>query len=510
MDKETLGTDQNKLFRLGPLTKRRELLWGGATASSQYEGGFDEGGKGIDTQDCRPYLPRTSNATVATRLLTRSTVEAAEQGKASFYPFRKGSDGFHHLEEDIALLKELGIDIYRFSISWSRLFPTGEESAPNPAGINYYDRVFSAVKAAGMKIFLTLTHYAMPLTIVTKSGGWTNRRTIDLYVHFARFVFERWGNSIDYYLPFNEINAGYFSPWNGIGLLKPENGEYDQSAVFQSLHHQFVASARVIQAQRDIAPTCQSGCMVADFCYYPGSPSPEDNLKTVREEQVNQWLAVDVLARGFYPAYMQRFFEEHGIELKVTQRDLELLRTYTCDFTSISYYQSSVCSTDETAPQTAGNLVCTVKNPYLKATEWGWQIDPIGLRTSLNKLYDRVHKPIFISENGLGNRDKLVCENGVPKIHDQYRADYLKTHFEQIKEAVHDGVDVLGYIMWGVIDIVSAGSCEMEKRYGVVYVDADNLGHGSYNRFKKDSFTWYQSFIENYHREFKDDTERKE
>ena len=472
------------------------LLWGGATASSQYEGAYDEGGKGLDTQDCRPYLPRTSDATTATRLLTADAVEAAKRDRGGVYPFRTGSDGYHHLDEDLDLLEELGIDIYRFSISWARLFPNGDEPEPNPDGLAYYDRVFEGVKRRGMKVFLTLTHYALPLHLVEAYGGWTNRALIAFYLRFATCVFERWGTSIDYCLPFNEINAGYFSPWNGVGLLKPSDGPYDQSKVFQSLHHQFIASARVIEMQRRIAPSCQSGCMVADFCYYPHTCSPEDNLKTVRDEQVNQWFAVDVLARGYYPTYMDRFFEEHGIHVELEPGDLELLAANTCDFASISYYQSSVCSVDETAEHTAGNLVCTGKNPYLHATEWGWQIDPIGLRTALNKLYDRVRKPIFISENGMGARDVLQDDG---QIHDPYRIDYLQRHFEQIEEAVRDGVDVLGYIMWGVIDIVSAGSCEMEKRYGVVYVDADNQGNGSYRRIKKDSFAWFRDFIAKQH-----------
>ena len=241
--------------------------------------------------------------------------------------------------------------------------------------------------------------------------------------------------------------------------------------------------------------------MVADFCYYPRACSPEDNLKTVREEQVNQWFAVDVLARGYYPTYMDRFFDEHGIRVELAAGDLDLLARNTCDFASISYYQSSVCSVDETAEHTAGNLVCTVKNPYLQVTDWGWQIDPVGLRTALNKLYDRVRKPIFISENGMGARDVLAHGEQGDVVHDPYRIDYLRRHFAQIDEAVHDGVDVLGYIMWGAIDIVSAGSCEMEKRYGVVYVDADNLGNGSYRRIKKDSFAWYRDFIARKHRE---------
>lgn len=481
-------------------TPKRALLWGGATSASQYEGGSDMVGKGPDTQDVRPFRPRTSKATTETRLLTKSMVsEALNSEFDGNYPFRRGSEGISHCEEDIALLEELGIDIYRFSISWARLYPTGHEYNPSPDGVAYYDKVFRLVRKAGMRVFLTLTHYAMPIDLVLSNGGWLNRSTIDCYLRFAEFVFSRWGNYIDYYLPFNEINAGYFSPWNGVGLLKPEDGPYDQSKVFQSLHNQFVASARVIQLQRRIAPDCKSGCMVADFCYYANTPAPEDNLRLIKDEQINQWLAIDVLARGFYPSYTARFFDEHGIKVRMSENDLELLAQNTCDFVSISYYQSSVVSCDDNGPQTAGNLVCSTVNPYLASSEWGWQIDPVGLRTALNVLYDRVQKPIFVAEGGLGARDSMVFDEGEKRVHDPYRIEYLAKHCEQVIEAQKDGVDVLGYIVWGIIDIVSAGSCEMEKRYGVIYVDADNEGNGSYERTRKDSFWWYKRFIQDYH-----------
>ena len=481
----------------------RELLWGGATASSQYEGGFRAGGKGLDTQDVRPWKPRTSNATCETRLLTAQAVKAAkrdlEAGQGN-YPFTRGTEGFSHLQEDIDLLRELGIDIYRFSISWARLFPEGDETEPNPEGLAYYDRVFEAVKAAGMKTFLTLTHYAVPLHLVEAYGGWTNRRLIDLYERYARVVFEHWGQMIDYYLPFNEINAGYFSPWNGVGLLKPEDGPYDQSQVFSSLHHQFVASARAIRAQRQICPEAQSGCMVAAFCYYPYSCSPKDNWVKFHDEQVNVWYPVDVLANGIQPYYMGAFYRDHHITVDIRDEDLELFAKYSCDFVSFSYYSSSVLAAEGNGEQTAGNLVCSLKNPYLEASEWGWQIDPEGLRTQLNAFYDRTHKPVFVSECGFGARDTVEADG---QIHDPYRIQYLKRHFEQILLAQQDGVDVLGFILWGVIDIVSAGSCEMSKRYGVVYVDADDAGQGTYRRLKKDSFAWYQRYIQSYHDDFK-------
>lgn len=469
--------------------RKRKLLFGGATAASQYEGAWQVGGKGMDTQDCRPYLPRTSNATTSTRLLNWEAIKTAKENTKLTYPFRKASDGFHHLEEDIDLLGELGLDVYRMSISWARLYPRGDEEKPNQAGIEYYDRVFKRLHNLGIKVFVTMNHYALPLYLVEHYGGWCNRKLIEFYCRFAKTVFENWGKYIDYYLPFNEINAGYFSPYNGVGLVRDGDESYNQSKVFMSLHHQFVTSAKVIEMGHKMVRG-QFGCMVSCFCYYPYSCRPEDNLKMVLEENVNTWFCMDVLARGEYPSYMHKFFEKRGIDFEITDEDLSVLKENTADFVSFSYYQSSV-STVEEMEKTAGNLVVTTKNPYLKATEWGWQIDPIGLRVTLNKVYDRYQKPVFISENGLGYRD--IFEDGT--VHDEYRIEYLKQHFEQIKLAVEDGVDCLGYIMWGIIDIVSAGSCEMNKRYGVIYVDADNEGNGTYKRYKKDSFEWYKKFM---------------
>ena len=475
------------------LFQKRKILWGGATAASQYEGGWQEGGKGIDTQDVRPYIPRTNNATTATRLLTRSMVEKGETDTQGRYPFRDGSKGYYHLEEDIELLKELGMDIYRLSISWARLFPNGDELEPNINGVAYYNLVFNKIREAGFKVFLTMNHYAIPLNLVKKYGGWTNRKLIDFYLRFAKVVFELWGDCIDYYLPFNEINAGYFSPYNGVALLKPENEGYDQSLVFKSLHHQFVASAKTIQLGHSMVKG-KFGAMVACFCYYPYSCKPEDNLKQTLDENTNTWFCMDVLSRGYYPSYMQAFFNANGIDFEISDEDRKLLKENTCDFVSFSYYQSSVASCEE-KEKTAGNLVVSTKNPYLQANEWGWQIDPVGLRVTLNRIYDRYQKPVIVSENGFGYADVMESDY---QIHDQYRIDYLNRHFQEILKAQNDGVDVVAYMMWGIIDIVSAGSCEMGKRYGVIYVDSDNYGNGSYQRYKKDSFYWYQKFMREY------------
>lgn len=481
--------------------KMNRILWGGATSASQYEGGFTDG-KGMDTQDCRPYLPRTSNATTETRLLTKKLIdEAKNPNSEKFYPFRKGTMGYEYGLQDVDLFKELGLDLYRLSISWSRLYPTGEEDAPNEKGVEYYDAIIKKLHKDGIKIFLTINHYAMPLAIVEKYRGWINKKTIDLYTKFAKFVMTKWGEYVDFWLPFNEINAGYFSPFNGVSLVKEEGKDYDYNDVFLSLHNQFVANAKTVKLGKEMNLPGKFVAMVSCFCYYPLTPSPEDNMELVKDEQVNQWYCMDILSRGKYPYYVKSFFEKHNVTFKVSEEESELLKNNTVDIVSFSYYSSSICTVQENASQTAGNLVVTTKNPYLKASEWGWQIDPIGLRNTLNKVYDRYQKPVIVAENGFGAHDKL--ENG--KIHDQYRIDYFKKHFDEIIKAKEEGVDVRAYMAWGIIDIVSAGSCEMDKRYGVIYVDADNEGNGSYKRYKKDSFEWYKNFIEEQRSNYKEE-----
>ncbi|MFT4148037.1 MAG: glycoside hydrolase family 1 protein [Micrococcaceae bacterium] len=474
------------------------ILWGGATSASQYEGGF-VAEKGLDTQDCRPYAPRASNATTQTRLLTQEVIdEAKDPNSIHYYPFRKGTAGYDYIEEDIALLKELGLDLYRFSLSWSRLFPQGDEEEPNEVGVAYYDKIFALLKEADIKIFLTMNHYAVPLNLVENYGGWTNAKMVDFYMNFADFVLKRWGQCVDFWLPFNEINAGFFSPYNGVGLIKPTTAGYNYQDIFQSLHYQFVASAKTIKLARELNVKGIFGAMISCFCYYPYSAKPEDNLKLVTDEQVNQWFCLDVLAKGKYPYYMNHFFKKNNVNLNVTEEEQELLATNTCDFVSFSYYTSNIIATEE-GEKTAGNLVVTTKNPYLKASEWGWQIDPLGLQITLHKVYDRYNLPLIVSENGFGAKDQLIKG----RVEDSYRIQYFEDHFAQVIKAQEEGIPVLAYIAWGIIDIVSAGSCEMEKRYGVIYVDADNEGNGSYKRYKKDSFHWYQNFIKTYHQGLK-------
>ena len=470
------------------------FLWGGATAASQVEGGYDQGGKGLDTQDCKPqYFNLTSKEKNDWKYkqMTSEKYELAKTVKGiANYPFRFGSQEYTHFKEDIALFAEMGMKIYRLSISWARIYPNGDDEEPNQEGLQYYHNVFDECHKYGIKIFVTILHYAVPVHLVDAYGGWKNRKLIDLYVKYAKTLFENFKDDVDYWLPFNEINAGRFNPYNGVALIKDREPNYDL-AVYQSLHHQFVANAKVVKLAHEMIPGSKIGCMIARFCHYPATCDPADQLTWLHDEQYTNWFYTDVMARGAYPKYMQRYFDEHHIQIQMEPEDADLLKNNTVDFISFSYYFTQVSTASDDWAKTDGNLVIANKNPYLKSSEWGWQMDPTGLRITLNEMYDRYQKPLFVAENGLGAHDTV--ENG--KIHDPYRSEYLLSHAKAMKEAIKDGVDLFGYTWWGIIDLVSCGSIEMCKRYGMIYVDADDEGHGTFNRLKKDSFYTYQHLI---------------
>lgn len=478
-----------------------DFLWGGATAASQVEGGWNEGGKGLDTQDCRPVVPgltRSQKNSWEHKQMTSQKFERALACKSDFeadgscnYPFRRGSDEYHRWEEDLDLYAEMGMKVYRLSVNWSRIYPNGDDPEPNQEGIAYYRQVLEGCHARGMKVFLTMLHYAIPTHLVEAYGGWTNRKVIDFYLRYARTLFEEFGDLVDFWLPFNEMNAGRFNPYNGVALIKDREEDYDQS-VFQALHHEFLASAQAVSLGHELIPGSKIGCMIARFCHYAATCNPADQLQQLHDEQYTNWFYTDVMVRGYYPEYMERYFSEKGITIQMEPGDAEILAAGTADFVSFSYYFSQVSTVEEGWQKTDGNLVVASANPYLKSSEWGWQQDPTGLRITLNQMYDRYRKPLFIAENGLGAVDVLE-EDG--SVHDPYRIAYLRDHIAAMREAVIDGVDLLGYTMWGIIDLVSCGSIEMSKRYGVIYVDADDEGNGSYDRYKKDSFYWYQKVI---------------
>ena len=465
------------------------FLWGGAISCSQAEGGFRDGGKGVSTQDLRYLDPSWDREQVEAKhhgspFSTQEFEQALQDMDTTYYPNRRGIDFYHHYKEDIALFAEMGMKIFRTSICWSRIFPNGDDAQPNAQGIAYYRSMFEECKKYGIKIFATMLHYDIPVQLVLKYGGWKSRKTIDFYLRYAKVLFEEYGDLVDFWLPFNEFNAGRFAPWDGVCLI-PDQEENLNQAVFQCLHHQFLASARAVALCHQMLPGAKIGGMIARFTTYPATCKPQDALQALQDDQYANWFYTDIMARGRYPAYMDRYFDRFHIRIEKEPGDDEILRNGTVDFLSFSYYFSQVSTSDQGWEKTAGNLIMANKNPYLETSEWGWQMDPIGLRVTLNQMYDRYGLPLFVAENGLGTTD-ILQQDGT--VHDAYRIDYLRSHIEQMKQAVIDGVELIGYTMWGIIDVVSCGPLTMDKRYGVIYVDLDNGGKGSGKRYRKDSF----------------------
>jgi 6-phospho-beta-glucosidase len=475
----------------------KKYLFGGAIACSQADGGFREGGKGISTQDLRYLNPSWSPEEIEEKhqndpFSLKEFEAALKDSSTDYYPLRRGIDFYHSYKEDLAMMAEMGLEIFRTSISWSRIFPNGDDLQPNEEGIQYYVDLFSECKKHGIKVFATMVHYDIPVNLVIKYGGWKNRKIIKFFERYVTVLFERLGELVDYWLPFNEINAAKFSPWDGVCLI-PGNEENMDQKIFQCLHHQFLCSARAVQIGRALVPGKPIGAMIARFTTYPATCKPEDNMQAILDDQYSNWFYLDVLARGYYPAYIQRYFESQNINIQFEDNDKELLKDGTVNFISFSYYFSKVSTNEEGWEQTAGNLITGNKNPYLKESEWGWQIDPVGLRVTLNQVYDRYQLPIIVAENGLGAYDTITEDK---KIHDNYRIAYMREHIKQMNEAVKDGVDLVAYTAWGIIDIISCGPLTMDKRYGVIYVDLDNGGKGTGKRYKKDSFYWYQKCIQ--------------
>lgn len=471
----------------------KDFLWGGATAANQYEGAYDEGGKGLTIADMI-WLPDKDETGKRPHILhqlnKKSTLEELCQDATRNYPRRRGSDFYHRYKEDIALMAEMGFNVFRMSICWSRIFPDGEDGEPNEEGLKFYDDVFDECLKYGIQPLVTLEHYEIPLPLILKYNGFLDRKVIGFFEHYCRTVFTRYKDKVKLWLTFNEINAAHVIPFQGTGIMTGDS-EHVLQDVYQAAHHQFVASALAVKACHEIIPDAKIGCMLGRLERYAYSCAPEDQLVKMLEDHRDIFYA-DVQVRGYYPSYMARYFKENNIELHMERGDEEILRAYTVDFMSFSMYNSSTVSADKSLMQAGGNLAHGVTNPYLKESTWGWAKDPMVMRIGLNTLYDRYQIPLFVVENGLGEHDEVAPDG---KIYDDYRIAYLSQYIEQMKEAVKDGVELMGYTLWGCIDLVSCSSVEMSKRYGLVYVDADDEGNGTYDRKRKKSFYWYQRCI---------------
>ncbi|WP_438838404.1 6-phospho-beta-glucosidase [Streptococcus pluranimalium] len=466
---------------------REDFLWGGAVAAHQLEGGWQEGGKGISVADVM---------TAARHGVPREITAGVLEGK--YYPNHEAIDFYHRYKEDIALFAEMGFKCFRTSIAWTRIFPKGDELEPNEAGLQFYDDLFDECLKYGIEPVVTLSHFELPYHLVTEYGGFTNRKVIDFFVRFAEVVFKRYKDKVKYWMTFNEINnqANYqedFAPFTNSGIVYKE-GDDREAIMYQAAHYELVASARAVKIGHEINPDFQIGCMIAMCPIYPATCKPSDILMAQKAMQ-KRYYFTDVHVHGFYPEHIIKYWERKGIEVDFTEEDRKDLLEGTVDYIGFSYYMSFAIDShrDNNPHYDYLETEDLVKNTYVKASDWDWQIDPLGLRITLNTIWDRYQKPMFIVENGLGAVD-TPDENGY--VEDDYRIDYLSSHIETMNQAINeDGVELLGYTTWGPIDLVSAGTGEMKKRYGFIYVDRDNQGNGTLKRSKKKSFDWYKKVI---------------
>ena len=466
------------------------FLWGGATAANQLEGGWNEGGKGISCPDICTGGSHTQSKRITPTL---------EEG--TFYPSHMAIDHYHRFKEDIVLFAKMGFKVYRFSIAWTRIFPNGDETTPNEEGLKFYEDLIDECLKYNIEPLITISHYEVPFGLTKKCNAWASREMIDYYMNYCKTIFERYKGKVKYWLTFNEINSATMpmGAFLSQGILNEQekstdftNQVDDPQLRFQGLHHQFIASAKAVQLAHEIDPDYKVGNMMIYATSYPLTCDPDDIIKNQQQNHIMNYFCSDVQCRGYYPTYMKRYFKENNIEVTMEPGDEEILKAGPVDFYTFSYYMSVCQTADPTKGAGEGNILGGVANPYLKASDWGWQIDPKGLRYSLNEIYDRYQIPVMVVENGLGAYDEIEADGS---INDDYRIDYLRSHIEQMHEAILDGVDLIGYTPWGCIDLVAASTGEMIKRYGFVYVDVDNLGNGTYNRYKKDSFYWYKKVI---------------
>lgn len=456
-----------------------DFLWGGAVAANQCEGAYHKDGKGLSIQDVLP------NGIIGART-DEPTIDNLKL---------EGIDFYHRYKEDIKLFAEMGFKTFRTSIAWSRIFPKGDEAEPNEKGLQFYDDVFDECLKYGIEPLVTISHYETPLHLSKTYDGWLNRKLIGFFENYVRTIFTRYKDKVKYWLTFNEINSILHFPFVGGGIYTPKE-QLSKQDIYQAAHHELVASALAVKIGHEIMPEAKIGCMVLGINNYPMTPHPDDMIASM-ELTRSAMFFTDVHARGKYPTYMNKFFRDNDIQLNITDEDQEILKN-TVDFISFSYYMSRCTAKDESKyKKGAGNLTSGIRNPYLEESEWGWQIDPQGLRYLLNAFYDRYEKPLFIVENGLGAIDDLVTdENGNKTVNDDYRIQYLNDHLVEVAKAIDDGVEVMGYTSWGCIDLVSASTAELKKRYGFIYVDRNDDGTGTFERYKKKSFFWYKDIIE--------------
>lgn len=465
----------------------KDFLWGGAVAACQIEGAYDVDGRGLSTSDIHIYDRNINRANIEQEGGgTLEYILKAAADREGYYPKRYGIDFYHSYKDDLKYFKEMGFKAFRTSISWSRIFPNGDEPTPNEKGLKFYDDLIDEIIKNGMEPIITMSHYDIPLYLVTEYGGFGNKKMIDFFVNYAKVLLNRFKGKVKYWVVCNQVNLIPLVQFGSLGIYN-DQAENMEELMYQAVHNQFVAGARVVELGKEIDPDAHLGTMVADGTFYPASCKPEDVVLTMKKNRM-QYFFTDVQLRGDYPVYALRYFKENNIDLKILDGELDLIKNNKMQFLAISYYSSKIVDHTKNTMEPFN----ASQNPYLEPTPWDWRADPLGFYNAISQYWDRYEIPIMIAENGLGALD-VVEPNG--KIHDDYRIEYLKQHIEQLKECVNDGVKILAYLSWGPIDIVSSSSAEMSKRYGYVYVDLDDFGKGTGKRIRKDSFYWYKNVI---------------
>ena len=465
----------------------KDFYWGGAIAANQAEGAWQDGGKGWSVADINEFRDDIDVSKKANGEITTAYVRDAMESKDRVFPKREAIDFYHTYRSDLKLLAGMGLKMFRTSIDWARIYPNGDDTTPNEEGLAFYDALFDEIRANGMEPLVTISHYELPLNLTLSYTGWYSQEVIGFFERYCRTVFDRFASKVSYWVVVNQINFVALESFNHLGVASDKVDDL-LSAKYQAVHNEMLGVARATRYAHENYPNLKIGVMVGGSLSYAASSKPGDVLSTMKHNQMECFCS-DVLMTGRYPGYATRFFEDFDIKVDVSEDDLATWRDPLAqgDFFSLSYYYTDMVSEDS---YLAGNR--TEKNPELKASPWGWAVDPSGFRFMLNSYYDRYHKPMFVLENGLGCYDK-VAEDG--HIHDEYRVDYLRSHIAAMKEAVRDGVDIRGYCAWGPVDIVSCSSSEMNKRYGFIYVDLDDYGHGTGKRIPKDSYDWYARVI---------------
>lgn len=464
----------------------KDFLWGGAIAANQAEGAWQEDGKGWSIADINLFRGDIPLAKRSNKEMTSEQARFHMEDTEGRYPKRDGIDFYHTYEDDLRMLAETGMNAFRTSISWARVFPNGDDAEPNEAALQYYDRLIDSIIANGMTPLLTMSHYEMPLALTTKYKGWYSREVIDLFTRFGKVLLDRYADRVKYWIVVNQINLITHESFNHLGVAADLVDDLP-SAKYQAVHNEMVSAAQITSYGHSLRKDLQFGVMLCHTLTDPASSRPDDVFASMQQNQMEYFFA-DVALRGRYPGYAWRRFADLGVTVEFGEGDAETLAEGTADLMTFSYYYTRVIDAPTWASGDSDGFV----NEHLEMSDWGWAKNPLGLRKALNEYWDRYQVPIMITENGFGAKDVVESDGS---IHDDYRIDYMRDHIDAMREAIRDGVDVRGHFSWGPIDIVSCSSSEMSKRYGFIYVDLDDAGNGTGERVRKDSFGWYERVV---------------